>query len=62
MNLIPLYPVVVFVDAVILNLIEFWTGENPIAMQEGEVQEQLITYNGADYKVTATKNQFQFEK
>lgn len=62
MNIIPVYSVVVFVDAVILNLIEFWTGENPIAMQEGEVQEQLITYNGLDYKVTATKNQFQFEK
>lgn len=62
MNIIPVYSVVVFVDAVILNLIEFWTGENPIAMQEGEVQEQLITYNGVDYKVTAKKNQFQFEK
>lgn len=62
MNIIPVYPAVVFVDVVILNLIEFWTGDNPIVMKEGDKQERFISYNGVDYKVTATKNQFQFEK
>ncbi len=62
LNIIPVYPAVVFVDVVILNLIEFWTGDNPIAMKEGEQQEQLMTYEGQTYKVTATKNQFSFEK
>tara|TARA_R110002049_G_scaffold271718_2_gene448938 strand:- start:3299 stop:3865 length:567 start_codon:yes stop_codon:yes gene_type:complete len=62
MNIVPVYSIAVLVDAVVLNLIEFWTGTNPIAMNEGDIQEQFITHNGVDYKVTATKNQFQFEK
>jgi len=60
--ILPVYEIALFVDAVALNLIEFWTGENPVAMNEGEIQEQLITHNGVDYKISATKNQFKFEK
>ncbi|CAN5378056.1 hypothetical protein BH11BAC2_BH11BAC2_21730 [soil metagenome] len=54
---IPVYPAAAFVDAVIFNLIEFWSGSNPIAMKEGQHEEQLITKNGVDYKMEATKNQ-----
>lgn len=30
MNVVPVYGVSVFIDAVILNSIEFWTGSNPV--------------------------------
>lgn len=62
MNFIPIYGIAGFLDVVIFNLIEFWGGSNPIAMSEGEVEEEFITVNGQEYLVTATKNQFKFEK
>jgi hypothetical protein len=62
LNIIPIYGIASFVDVVALNLIEFWTGSNPIAMKTGEVEEQLITMKGEVYKVTATKNKMEFEK
>jgi hypothetical protein len=31
LNIVPVYPVAFFLDTVILNSIEFWTGESPIA-------------------------------
>ena len=62
LNIVPVYSFAVFVDAVILNLIEFWTGTNPIAMNEGQIEEQLVTYKGEVYKMTASKNKFHVEK
>ncbi|HEY6952488.1 MAG TPA: DUF3332 domain-containing protein, partial [Bacteroidota bacterium] len=35
MVIIPVYGVAGFVDAVILNTIEFWTGKNPMAQNDG---------------------------
>lgn len=55
-----IYGIAGFLDAVIFNLIEFWTGSNPIAMVEGEVEEQFMTIKGESYKVVASKNQFSF--
>ena len=52
----------ILVDVAILNLIEFWTGSNPLAMQEGEMEQQYVMYEGEQYLITATKNQFKFEK
>lgn len=59
MWIIPVYGVGVWVDFVILNLIEFWTGSNPLAMQEGQVETQLVERNGIQYQITATRNQFE---
>ena len=56
--IIPVYEVAGFADLVILNLVEFWTGSNPIAMEDGEVEEQIIAFEGENYVVQATKNQF----
>jgi hypothetical protein len=52
------YMVTTFVDAVILNLIEFWSGTNPLSMVEGEHEIQLATIKGVDYKIEATKDTF----
>jgi hypothetical protein len=54
----PVYGITVFVDAVILNLVEFWTGTSPMAMKPGQVETQQIAYNGKQYIVTATHNRF----
>ena len=39
LNVIPVYSATVFIDAVILNLIEFWTGDNPLAMGDTKLIE-----------------------
>ncbi len=56
--IIPVYGVASLVDAVILNLIEFWTGSNPVSMQPGQHEEQLVTKGGVTYRMVATKNRF----
>lgn len=62
MCIIPVYGISAFVDVVILNLIEFWSGSNPMAMNEGDMEEQFVMYKGDMYKITATKNKFSFAK
>lgn len=51
--IIPVYEVAGFVDVVILNLIEFWTGSNPVALKNGE---NHIKFNGKDVKVYVSEN------
>ncbi|MEX1132235.1 MAG: DUF3332 family protein [Flavobacteriales bacterium] len=52
------YMATAFVDTVILNLIEFWSGTNPLSMLEGEHEMQLATLKGVDYRIEATKDTF----
>jgi len=58
MMIVPVYGLATWIDVVILNVIEFWTGDNPIAMIEGESQTQFIAFEGIEYEVIATKNRF----
>jgi len=58
MNIIPVYPIGGFIDCLILNLIEFWTGSNPLAMTEGDMEIQYATVDGVDYEIVATMNRF----
>jgi len=62
LNIVPVYGIAGFLDLIIFNLLEFWTGSNPIVMNEGEFEEQLMTFKGETYKLTATKNQMKFQK
>ena len=55
-NIVPIYSVAAFIDAVILNSIEFWTGNNPIVMKEGVYEESNLKYKGRDFRVRKTKN------
>lgn len=58
-NIVPVYGVAGFIDSAILNLIEFWTGSNPIAMNEGQFERQIVkAKDGKTYEITATKNRF----
>lgn len=60
LNIVPVYGVASFIDIVILNLIEFWTGSNPLSMENGQMEEQLLKMNGITYKITATPNKMSF--
>lgn len=61
LNIIPVYGLFYLGDVVIFNLIEFWSGDNPIGMNEGEMQEQIVEKNGIQYALTATKNQMKIK-
>jgi hypothetical protein len=58
MFIIPVYQLVGFIDIVILNLIEFWSGSNPISMKAGEMERQLVVKDGETFEITATQNRF----
>ena len=60
MNIIPVYGFAGWIDVCILNLLEFWTGTNPLAMNENESETQRFVRDGVEYDVTATKNRFDF--
>ena len=59
MYVIPIYELSTFVDLIILNLIEFWTGTNPLAMHEGQIETQIVKKDGVEYIITATYNKFE---
>lgn len=54
----PAYAAAILIDLTVINVIEFWTGTNPIGMAPGEMEQQNICYEGKMYQVTATSNQF----
>ncbi|MFU8844516.1 MAG: DUF3332 domain-containing protein [Bacteroidales bacterium] len=56
--IIPVYSATLIIDAVILNTIEFWTGSNPMAMNDGEREVQIVVNEGVTYEITASKNMF----
>ncbi|WP_031426780.1 DUF3332 domain-containing protein [Flavimarina sp. Hel_I_48] len=58
LNIIPVYGLFFAGDTLIFNVIEFWSGDNPVAMNEGESQTEVLAYKGNTYKMTATKNKF----
>ncbi len=50
--LLPIYEFAAIADAVVLNLIEFWTGRNPLAMGEGETQQRVVEADGQKATLT----------
>ena len=54
LHVVPVYEIAMFIDGVVLNSIEFWTGENLVA----EPGETKIVKNsqGTDIQVTALEN------
>jgi hypothetical protein len=59
LNFVPVYAFVAIVDAAILNLIEFWTGENPMAMNEGDRREKKIKNGDDEFLAIATRNRME---
>tara|TARA_R110002072_G_scaffold151503_6_gene300928 strand:+ start:21779 stop:22357 length:579 start_codon:yes stop_codon:yes gene_type:complete len=59
LNIVPVYGLFFFGDVIIFNVIEFWSGSNPIAMNEGDIETQIVERDGNTYEMIATKNHLQ---
>lgn len=58
---IQVYSVTLIVDGFIFNLVEFWSGSNPMSMQPDEKETQIVKgKDGNQYEITATQNRFDF--
>lgn len=57
--IVPVYELFILGDTLIFNVIEFWSGSNPIAMKDGESETQMVEHEGNTYKMMATKNRMQ---
>lgn len=55
---VPVYSTCGFIDFVVLNTIEFWTGANPLAMNSGDQEIKYYTDNGINYKVITSQNRY----
>lgn len=54
--IIPAYELACLGDALIFNSIEFWGGQNPIAMNAGDKEEMNVLNNGHMYTMVKTQN------
>lgn len=59
MNIIPVYGLFALGDVIIFNVIEFWSGSNPIAMNEGDSETQIVKHDGNTFKMVASKNKME---
>ncbi len=60
-NIIPVYGLFFVGDVLIFNVIEFWSGSNPIAMNEGDIETQIIEKEGNTFEMIATRNRLQIK-
>jgi hypothetical protein len=58
---VPVYGIAGFLDVAVLNVIEFWTGTNPVALGPGDSETQVVTLDGKNYEITATQNRFEIK-
>lgn len=60
-NIIPVYEVCVFADYIVLNTIEFWSGSNPMALNEQTIDTEngqfIVKSNGKGYTITNEKGE-----
>lgn len=59
MNIVPVYGLFTFGDVIVFNLIEFWSGSNPLAMNDGDMEIQTIEHEGNLIEMRAMKNKMQ---
>ncbi len=55
---IPVYEISALLDIILFNLIEFWSGSNPVSMKDGEIETQYATVGGNDFYYEVSKNQY----
>ncbi len=61
LNIIPVYGLFFVGDVIIFNVIEFWSGSNPLAMNEGDIETQIVEKDGSTFEMIATKNRLQIK-
>ena len=54
--ILPAYELCCLGDALIFNSIEFWGGNNPVAMKAGDIEKDQVMFAGKSYTVTKTMN------
>jgi hypothetical protein len=59
---VQIHTIAALVDFGILNVIEFWTGSNPAAMNDDQKEEKIVIKDGQSYKITVTKNKMRVQK
>ena len=59
--IVPVYEISMVADALILNTIEFWSGNNPMTMKEGNSKEKLVEIDGRIYRLTSEKYKMKIE-
>lgn len=57
--ILPVYEIFLIGDTLIFNVIEFWSGSNPVAMKPGEKETQVVERDGNTYQMIATPNRLQ---
>lgn len=62
LTILPVYEATLLVDGLLLNAVEFWTGNNPMAMNGDETQFKLIEKDGETYQFAASKNRMEILK
>lgn len=72
LNIVPVYGVAAFIDVIVLNSIEFWTGKNPSSSSNDTIvpldENNSLTLRGSDRAVVLTSKtdkgtvQYVFEK
>jgi len=58
---LPVYSIATTLDVVVLNLIEFWTGSNPMAMNNGEEVIRYAQSGDDSFKITMTNDQIKID-
>jgi hypothetical protein len=59
--IVQIYTLAGLFDFLFLNLVEFWSGTNPLSMDENQSEEQYVERGGQWYRITASKNRFDVE-
>ena len=54
--IVQVYSIAGLVDGVFLNTVEFWTGNNPMAMKDGIKETKQVAIEGNEYEITMSKN------
>lgn len=54
LNIVPVYGIAGFIDVVILNLIEFWSGRNPMATKVTSEDGTTVAFNAEKKQVEIT--------
>lgn len=62
LTIVPVYEAGAFVDAVLLNTIEFWMGENPVSLNGKEQIEKTVRANGKLYNVAVGQSQIRIRE
>ncbi|MGI6197735.1 MAG: DUF3332 domain-containing protein [Candidatus Cloacimonadaceae bacterium] len=56
-----IYSFTAVADVAVLNLIEFWTGSNPMAMADGVENIQYVTIDGSEFKLLMSNDTLSIE-